>query len=89
MRAASRIAELMGLLSLEDRKAIDNAISRVGTLPSTKSLALGDIISAMQHDKKAEGGLLAFVLPVEIGRVVVRSDVPPRLIRSALKDALS
>jgi 3-dehydroquinate synthetase len=43
----------------------------------------------MQHDKKAEGGFLAFVLPVEIGRVVVRSDVPPRLIRSALKDALS
>jgi len=89
MRAASRIAELMGLLSPEDRKAIDNAIARVGTLPGTNSLAQGDIISAMQHDKKAEGGLLAFVLPVEIGRVVVRSDVPPRLIRSALKDTLS
>ena len=89
MRAASRIAEQMGLLRLEEREAIDNAIARVGKLPGTNSLALGDIISAMQHDKKAEGGLLAFVLPVEIGRVVVRSDVPPRLIRSALKATLS
>ena len=89
MRAASRIAELMGLLRLEERQAIDSAISRVGELPGTKSLALGDIIAAMQHDKKAEGGFLAFVLPLEIGRVVVRADVPPRLIRSALKDTLS
>jgi len=89
MRAASRIAELMGLLSPDERKAIDSAIARVGKLPGTNSLALGDIMSAMQHDKKAEGGFLAFVLPVEIGQVVVRSDVPPRLIRSALRDTLS
>ena len=89
MRAASLIAERMDLLSGEERKAIDEAVARVGPLPGAKSLALNDIISAMSHDKKAEAGRLAFVLPVEIGRVVIRSDVPPKIVRSALKDALS
>ncbi|MCI0485134.1 MAG: 3-dehydroquinate synthase [Blastocatellia bacterium] len=89
MQAASRIAELMDLLAVEDREAIDEAVRLVGRLPQAKSLALNDIISAMGHDKKAEAGRLTFVLPVEIGRVVLRSDVPPRLVRSALKDILS
>jgi 3-dehydroquinate synthase len=89
MRAAARIAELMELLRPDDRQAIESAIMRVGRLPATKSLALRDIMSAMQHDKKAEAGRLTFVLPLEIGRVEIRPDVPPRLVRSALKDALS
>ena len=88
MRAASRIAERLGLLGPTDREAIDGAISAVGPLPRANTLALSDIISAMHHDKKAEAGRLVFVLPVEIGRVVIRSDVPPDVVRSALKDAL-
>jgi 3-dehydroquinate synthase len=88
MRAASRIAETMGLLGREQRMAIETTINRIGRLPGTKSLAIGDIMSAMQHDKKAEAGHLTFVLPVEIGRVVVRPDVPPSVVRSVLKDVL-
>jgi 3-dehydroquinate synthase len=88
MRAASMIAERVGLLAENDRQRIDEAINRVGRLPKTNNLALSDIMSAMRHDKKSEGGHVAFVLPVEIGRVVVRSDVPPGLVRSALKDSL-
>jgi len=89
MRAAALLAEKMELLGGDDRKAIEEAVNRVGQLPRTNNLALGDIISAMNHDKKAEAGLLAFILPVRIGQVVIRSDVPPRLVRSALKEALS
>ncbi len=88
MRAASRIAERMAMLDSADREAIDEAINRVGPLPRANTLALSDIISAMHHDKKAEAGRLAFVLPVEIGQVVIRSDVPLEVVRSALKDAL-
>ena len=88
MRAASRIAERMGLLDPADRQALDEAINRVGHLPGANTLALNDIILSMHHDKKAEAGRLAFVLPVEIGRVVIRSDVPLQVVRSALKDAL-
>ena len=88
MRAAARIAEQMEMLSPGEREAIDRAVTSVGRLPSTNTLALDDIISAMNHDKKVEAGRAAFVLPTEIGRVVIRSDVPPQVIRLALNDAL-
>ena len=89
MRAASRISERMGLLQAGEREAIDEAIGSVGRLPSANTLALDGIISAMEHDKKAEAGRATFVLPVEIGQVVTRSDVPPQIVRLALKDALA
>lgn len=88
MRAASRIAERMSLLDSTEREALDEAITRVGPLPGANTLALSDIISAMHHDKKAEAGRLAFVLPVKIGQVVIRSDVPLQVVRLALRDAL-
>lgn len=89
MRTAARIAERLKLLASCDREAIDDAIKRVGQLPDANTLALDGIISAMHYDKKAEAGRISFVLPVEIGRVVINSDVPSRVIRSALKDALA
>lgn len=89
MRAAARIAERLELLAPRDREAIDEAVTRVGQLPAANTLALDAIISAMHHDKKTEGGRTSFVLPVEIGRVVVQSDVPSRIVRSALKDAFA
>lgn len=88
MRAASRIAERIGLLEARDRESIDATIASVGQLPAAKTLALDDIISAIHHDKKVEAGRPVFVLPVEIGKVVMRSDVPPAVVRTALKDAL-
>ena len=89
MRAASQIAQQMSLLSRDDQQAIDSAIARLGQLPRANSLAVDDIIAATHRDKKAEGGRLTFVLPIEVGRVVMRSDVPPRLVRSAIKAVLS
>ncbi|HWN98490.1 MAG TPA: 3-dehydroquinate synthase [Blastocatellia bacterium] len=89
MRVAARIAERLDLLAACDREAIDNAVARVGKLPQANTIAPDAIISAMHHDKKAEAGRTSFVLPVEIGRVVVQFDVPPRVVRSALKDAFT
>jgi 3-dehydroquinate synthase len=88
MRAAARIAERLQLLSEDEREAIDEAVARTGPLPRANTLALDDIILAMDHDKKAEAGRTVFVLPVEVGRVVIRSDVSPQVVRSALSDAL-
>lgn len=88
MRIASRIAERVGLLPARDRETIDTAIASVGELPAAKTLALDGIISAMHRDKKVEAGRAAFVLPVKIGSVVMRSDVPAPVIRAALREAL-
>jgi len=89
MRAASLMAESLGLLPVRDRSLIDRAIARVGKVPSVKTLALDDILAAMLRDKKVEAGRANFVLPVEIGKVVIRSDVPLKVIQTALKEALN
>jgi 3-dehydroquinate synthase len=89
MRAAALIAESMDLLKGGERERIESAVASVGRLPNAKTLALDDIIAAMYRDKKVEAGRTVFVLPVEIGKVVIRSDVPLRVIRTALKNALN
>jgi 3-dehydroquinate synthase len=88
MRSASRISEMMGLLSADHREAVDSAILQIGRIPSARNLARRDIILAMRRDKKTEAGIVAFVLPVEVGAVVVRSDVRVSTIRQALKETL-
>jgi len=88
MRSAARIAQIMGVLKPDLRDAISSAVSEVGRIPSARNIASRDIISAMMRDKKAEAGKIAFVLPVEIGSVVVRSDVDLGAIRQALKESL-
>jgi 3-dehydroquinate synthase len=88
MRSASRIAMIMELLSPDQHATISAAIHQVGKIPSAKSLASRDIISAMMRDKKTEAGSIAFVLPVEVGKVVIRPDVPLKTIRRALTESL-
>jgi 3-dehydroquinate synthase len=88
MLSASKIAELLGLLSADHWEAISDAIGQLGRLPTARNLASRDIILAMMRDKKAEAGSIAFVLPVEVGSVVVRSDVPLVAIRRALAESL-
>ncbi|HLJ59464.1 MAG TPA: 3-dehydroquinate synthase [bacterium] len=44
------------------------------------------VAAAMTLDKKARAGRLRFVLPVEIGRTVVRDDVPTPLLEEVLGD---
>ncbi len=89
MRAAAVIAKRLGLLAAADCQAIHDLIARVGRLPETKSIALDAIIEATYRDKKSAAGKVAFVLPVEIGRVTIQSDVPLKIIRTALKESLS
>jgi 3-dehydroquinate synthase len=89
MRVAARIAEMMELLSPDHREAIHCAILQIGRIPSARNLAHRDIILAMMRDKKTEGGNIAFVLPVEVGSVVVRSDIDLGTIRQALKESLT
>jgi 3-dehydroquinate synthase len=39
----------------------------------------------MGFDKKVRGGKIRFILPERIGRVVIRDDVPPEVVREAVE----
>lgn len=44
-------------------------------------------MKSMMRDKKKRSGRLIFVLPVRIGKVVLKSDVPPALVREVIAAA--
>jgi 3-dehydroquinate synthase len=82
---AAAIARRRGLLTPARFLAIAAAVDRLGPRPRLSDLRPERLLSAMAHDKKATGAGLTFVLPVALGRVVVRSDVRASEVRAALR----
>ena len=69
---AARISEKLGIAEepgLADRIAAD---LRSCGLPTELPCPVEELLPAILKDKKAEGGLINFVLPVKIGKVVVK-----------------
>jgi 3-dehydroquinate synthase len=57
---------------------------RLGAIGRGRAPAPERVHAAMAHDKKASAGRLRFVLPVAVGRVTIRDDVPPALVDEVL-----
>ncbi|HXX38850.1 MAG TPA: 3-dehydroquinate synthase [bacterium] len=93
MTLEGRLAVRMGLCdaaSMERQAALLRGAGlpvRVADLRTRHRPSAGAIAAAMALDKKARAGRLRFVLPVEVGRTVVRDDVPATLVEEVLGDA--
>jgi 3-dehydroquinate synthase len=89
MLAATHIARNTGVLKdLDLLTRLERLLSRLG-LPTRipPGLTLANMEPAMRRDKKAEGGLIHWVLPVRAGEVIVTPVVQMDTIEKAL-DAL-
>ena len=84
MLVAAQLAAARGLIDEGDHTALSELIGRMGPLPSVTDLAPGDVLAAMQRDKKVIAGRLHFVLPHGIGDTVIVDDVGEEDIRRAL-----
>jgi 3-dehydroquinate synthase len=82
---AAWIACGRGLLAESTYGAIAAAVDRLGPRPRVSDLAHQRILQAVARDKKARRGRIVFVLPVALGRVVMRADVQPAELRRALR----
>lgn len=88
MAAAGRLAVLLNLWPEKSAERQEVLMQRLG-LPlhlKGRQFEVAVLMKAMQHDKKRSAGRLRFVLPVKIGKVIVREDVPPALLEKILKD---
>ena len=88
MAVAARLAERLGMLAAPEAERIRDLLVRVGlpvTIPADVSTE--ELLEALYRDKKVVGGRLTFVLPVNIGEVRVRRDVPEGLVRCLLEEA--
>lgn len=86
MVVESRIGECIGQTPPETTQALIQTLQRA-KLPVAfpSDVSVEQVLEAGQRDKKTLGGLLHFVLPLRIGEVNVRSDVPTSAIEMALQ----
>jgi 3-dehydroquinate synthase len=88
MLAATRLAEIMGVLAPADAMRIRKTICLYGPLPNAKDLEPERLIARLGSDKKTIKGKVHFVLPKEIGAVEVMSGIPNEAIQQAIVEAL-
>jgi 3-dehydroquinate synthase len=89
MRAAVRLAEGLEMIPAPDAAAILRVLDDYGPIPPCKGINRVDLQVRLMRDKKTVQNRIHFVLPVKIGEVVVRSDVPIAAAQNAIAKALA
>ncbi|MCJ7654314.1 MAG: 3-dehydroquinate synthase [Dehalococcoidia bacterium] len=88
MMGAARLSHRLKLLSqdaLERQKAL---LQKFGLPIDCSGVPLTNVLAAMELDKKVRGKAIRWVLLEDIGRAVIRSDVPEKDVLSVLKEVL-
>src|SRR3984893_814059 len=85
MIAATHIALSTGKLDSVTAGRITNSVLGFGRLPRM-TLQTASILKRLRSDKKTRKGAVHFILPREIGKVEITSDVPEAIVRSAVDE---
>jgi 3-dehydroquinate synthase len=85
MIAATHIALSTGKLDSVTAGRITNSILGFGRLPRM-TVQTTRILKRLRSDKKTRQGVVHFILPREIGKVEIASDVPEAVVRSAVDE---
>jgi 3-dehydroquinate synthase len=88
MRAATYLARDLSMLGESDSEAILTALDSYGPIPSLAGIDAEALRARLVRDKKTIQGHVHFVLPVRIGEVVVRPDIPDQPVIRAIEQAL-
>lgn len=85
MVAATYIALSTGKLDSVTAGRIMNAVLGLGELPRM-NIKTANILKRLGSDKKTRAGIVHFILPREIGKVEITSDVGEAAVRTAIED---
>ncbi|MDQ6699578.1 MAG: 3-dehydroquinate synthase [Acidobacteriota bacterium] len=88
MKAATLLARNTGSLSSDDCSECINVIDSYGPIPSLAGIPAEALHARLVNDKKTIKGKVHFILPTEIGKVTVVSDVPEQAVRQAIQQAI-
>lgn len=84
MLCAFDIALSLGMVKQEVARRIEALIKRIGLPTSVKGVKTRRVLKATSYDKKVLMGKRRWVLPCDIGHVVVCSSVPQDIIKKAV-----
>lgn len=85
MIAATHIALATGKIDSVTAGRISNTVLGFGRLPRMQ-WQTANILKRLRSDKKTRQGVVHFILPREIGKVEITSDVPVEAVRSAVDE---
>ncbi len=88
MLCASYISCKLGLMNKEALNRLEVLIGRVGLPRFISGLNLRNILKVQEQDKKFIHGFNRLVLPVGLGKVVVKENIPLGLIKEAVKSRM-
>jgi len=88
MMTASKLSHRLGLLSPEAVERQQALLQRFGLPIDCLGVALNDVLTTMELDKKVRGKAIRWVLLEDIGRAVIRSDVPKKEVLSVLQEVI-
>ena len=86
MMGAASMAQEMGLHSQELVDRQRRLLERFNLPTSAKGVSVTAILDGMSLDKKSQGGSNRWVMLEEVGRSVVRSDVPKELVEKTIRE---
>ena len=86
MMGAARIAYGMGMIPQEIVDQQESLLKRFNLPTTAPGVPVDGIFRAMSLDKKTEGGVNRWVLLEEVGKAVVRHDVPRDLVEETVRD---
>ncbi|MFH1045987.1 MAG: 3-dehydroquinate synthase [Candidatus Omnitrophota bacterium] len=84
MLVAGDIALRLGLVGESTLRRIETLIRKAGLPTQMSGVTIEKIIAAQAHDKKFNLGKNRFVLPVRIGKVIIKEGVAQKVIVNAL-----
>jgi 3-dehydroquinate synthase len=85
MIAATNIALRVGRTDSVTAGRIADSVLSLGRLPEV-NVGAKKILARLQSDKKTQNGVVHFILPREIGKVEVASDVPESAVLDAVEE---
>ena len=80
------MAQQMGVHSQEIVDRQRHLLERFNLPTSAKGVNVDGILRGMSLDKKVQGGLKRWVMLEEVGKSVVRADVPEELVEQTVRD---
>ena len=88
MMGAAGISQQMGLLSEDIVKRQENVLRSFDLPTSCSDVSIEGVMQAMELDKKVRDRKVRWVFLEEIGRPVIRDDVPDMAIETAVRELL-
>ncbi len=85
MIAAARISNTLGYLSRDALAEIEETIEMFGLPACIKRVTTEKILKSLVYDKKFIHGVTRFVLPVSIGKVIIKEGIAESVIRGELE----